>query len=92
MISAWTKIDPDKNCYRYYAIRLEEDLFDPFRVCCEWGRIGAIKHSRRVSVFQNWDAARQYFKDMEEVRLNRGYQSAMYEDIAFPLKVTGAIS
>ena len=55
MISAWTKIEPNKNCYRYYAIWFEADLFDPFRVCCEWGRVGAKKHQRRVLVFQSWE-------------------------------------
>ena len=57
MISAWTKLEPDKNCYRYYAIWFEADLFDPFRVCCEWGRVGAKKHQGRVLVFQSRERA-----------------------------------
>ena len=80
MISAWTKIEPDKNCYRYYAIWFEADLFDPFRVCCEWGRVGAKKHQRRVLIFQSWEEAHQYFKEMEELRLKRGYRTAIYEN------------
>ena len=80
MISAWTKIEPNKNCYRYYAIWFEADFFDPFRVCCEWGRVGAKKQQRRVFFFQSWEEAYQYFKEMEELRLKRGYRTAIYEN------------
>ncbi|SNX70264.1 predicted DNA-binding WGR domain protein [Cereibacter ovatus] len=34
------KIDPDSNCYRFYVIRTEPDLFADRSLVVQWGRIG----------------------------------------------------
>lgn len=34
------KIDPDTNCYRFYVLSIEDDLFEPHSLMVHWGRIG----------------------------------------------------
>ncbi len=40
------RIDPEKNCYRYYGISLEENLFGDRSVIVRWGRIGRARRQR----------------------------------------------
>jgi predicted DNA-binding WGR domain protein len=76
MISTWTKIDPTKNCFRFYAITLASDLFNAYVVSCEWGRIGSKRHHRRVEVFDSADEALAQVKRTEAIRAKHHYQSA----------------
>ncbi|WP_226781392.1 WGR domain-containing protein [Oceaniglobus trochenteri] len=34
------KIEPETNCYRFYEIRIEPDLFAERSLVVSWGRIG----------------------------------------------------
>jgi predicted DNA-binding WGR domain protein len=73
--STWHKMLPDRNCFRFYTIKLESDLFAPARVACEWGRIGSGKHpQRQVLCFGSVEEAEVYRDRQEKVRLKRGYQ------------------
>jgi len=76
MISTWTKIDPRRNCFRFYAISLANDLFNAYVVSCEWGRMGAKKVRRKVEVFTSFDEAMTHVKHIESLRLKHHYQSA----------------
>ena len=74
LCSNWIKIIPSSNCYRFYRILLEGDLFAAWRVRCEWGRLGA-RHTRQlVRVFDDECAARAYLLVQERERQRRGYQ------------------
>ena len=76
MISTWTKIDPTQNCFRFYVISLASDLFDAYVVSCEWGRIGAKRHHRKVDVFDSADEALAQVKRIEALRIKHHYHAA----------------
>lgn len=75
MLSTWTKIEPARNCYRFYAISLASDLFNAYVVSCEWGRIGAKKFRRKVEVFNSVDEAMAQIKRIESLRIRHHYQA-----------------
>ena len=76
MMSTWTKIEPTRNCYRFYAISLANDLFNAYVVSCEWGRIGAKKFRRKVVVFNSLEEAMTQIKYEESLRVKHQYQPA----------------
>ena len=76
MLSTWTKIEPARNCYRFYAISLANDLFNAYVVSCEWGRIGAKKFRRKVVVFNSLEEAMTRIKYEESLRIKHHYQAA----------------
>jgi predicted DNA-binding WGR domain protein len=76
MRSTWTKIDPTKNCFRFYAITLASDLFNAYVVSCEWGRIGGKRNHRKVEVFDFKADAVAYIQQLEKLRLKHHYQIA----------------
>ncbi len=76
MLSTWTKVEPARNCYRFYAISLASDLFNAYVVSCEWGRIGAKKCRRKVVVFNSLEEAMTQIKDEESLRVKHHYQLA----------------
>ena len=73
MMSTWTKIEPARNCYRFYAISLASDLFNAYVVSCEWGRIGAKKCRRKVAVFNSLDEAMTQLKHEKSLRIKHQY-------------------
>lgn len=40
------KVDPETNCFRYFEIRVEPDLFAPAALVTHWGRIGGRGRTR----------------------------------------------
>ena len=73
--TTWEKIEPGKNCYRFYIIRLESDLFAKARVSCEWGRIGSGKHpQRQIICFDTIEEAEIYQERQVKLRTKRGYK------------------
>ncbi|MFO1374881.1 MAG: WGR domain-containing protein [Agitococcus sp.] len=75
-MSTWTKIEPTRNCYRFYAISLANDLFNAYVVSCEWGRIGAKKFRRKVVVCNSLEEAMTQIKHEESLRVKHHYQLA----------------
>ena len=75
MMSTWIKIEPTRNCYRFYAISLASDLFNAYIVSCEWGRIGAKKFRRKVEVFNSVDEAMAQIKCIESLRIKHDYHA-----------------
>ncbi|PTQ88463.1 WGR domain-containing protein [Agitococcus lubricus] len=74
MMSTWIKIEPTRDCYRFYAISLASDFFNAYVVSCEWGRIGAKKLRRKVTVFNSLDEAMTQLKHEESLRIKHQYQ------------------
>lgn len=69
----WQKIDPERNCYRFYIIRLQADLFSAWRVECAWGRLNSGRAQRKVRCFDDLSEAEDY-RDKESLRrAKRGY-------------------
>lgn len=75
MMSTWIKIEPTRNCYRFYAISLASDLFNAYVVSCEWGRLGAKKLRRKVAVFNSLDEAMAQVERIESTRVKHHYQA-----------------
>lgn len=76
MISYWTRIDPLHNCFRYYTIAIESDLFDKYLVKREWGRLGT-HHRRPSSLTERFDShedAMTYVKAQEAERVKKRYR------------------
>ncbi len=72
--TTWHKTAPDSNCFRFYTIRIEDDLFAIARVACEWGRIGSGKHpNRQVISFGSVEEAEIFKERQEKIREKRGY-------------------
>lgn len=40
------RVDPERNCFRYYGIFVEENLFGDRSLVIRWGRIGRIARER----------------------------------------------
>ncbi len=76
MRSTWTKIDPTKNCFRFYAITMASDLFNAYVVSCEWGRIGGKLSHRKVDVFTSFDEAVAQVKRIEALRVKHHYHES----------------
>ncbi|MCZ4259671.1 MAG: WGR domain-containing protein [Limimaricola soesokkakensis] len=66
------KIDARRNCYRFYEITVEPDLFAQAALVVRWGRIGGRGRSRIAgsgSVREAQDLATRLLK----LRLRHGY-------------------
>lgn len=66
------KIDARRNCYRFYEITVEPDLFAQAALVVRWGRIGGRGRSRIAgsgSVHEAQDLATRLLK----LRLRHGY-------------------
>lgn len=74
MDSDWRKVDPDRNCFRVYTIRLERDLFEPYRVCCQWGHIGSRNMQRLIRVFPSFENAACYIEKAVSERVKKNYE------------------
>lgn len=66
------KINPEDNCFRFYNLSIEGDLFEPHALVAHWGRIGtrgrqAIRASGSRSEVE--DAARKILR----LRERHGY-------------------
>ena len=83
MMLTWTKIEPTRNCYRFYAIWFASDLFDVYVVSCEWGRIGAKKFRRKVAIFHSLDEAMTQLKHEESLRIKHQFNSFKSHSITF---------
>ncbi len=67
------KIDAQANCYRFYEIGIERDLFAEAALVVRWGRIGGRGRSRIAgsgSTAQAHDMATRIL----QLRLKHGYQ------------------
>ena len=71
--SAWAKIQPEKNCFRYYAIAMDDDLFSPFRITMSWGRMGSRRLKQLVRVFDDRVSAELFYAKKVKERLRNGY-------------------
>ena len=68
------KVEPARNCHRWYRVSLRPDLFDQVVLVREWGRLGNRgTGQRRVEPFNNLVAARKAMKAAVAGKVKRGY-------------------
>lgn len=65
-------VDPEKNCFRYYGISLENNLFGDRSVVVRWGRIGRAK-SQRVDASGSAREMAARAQKLATQKLRRGY-------------------
>ncbi|WP_090111499.1 WGR domain-containing protein [Limimaricola pyoseonensis] len=66
------KIDRAKNCYRFYEISLEPDLFAQAAIVVRWGRIGG-KGRTRIAGSGSVREAQDLATRLLRLRLRHGY-------------------
>ncbi len=66
------KIRPEDNCYRYYAISIEENLFGDHSLVVRWGRIGRLGRERIAASGERCQISLAAAKLTQEKR-RRGY-------------------
>lgn len=69
MEKAW--INPKKS--RYYAARVESDLFGFPILDCHWGSTVTNRHGGQMKVFKNLAEAQEAIEKLNKKRLKRGY-------------------
>ena len=76
------KIDPASNCFRFYVIRSEPDLFAGAALVVQWGRIG---RTGRTAIRGSGppDQMALMTQRLVRLRLHRGY-------VQVPVTPTGA--
>lgn len=67
------KIDPDRNCFRFYESRLEDDLFAEAALVVQWGRIGTRGRIRITTSGQRREMDLAALR-MMGMKLRRGYR------------------
>lgn len=80
--SEWQKVDPARNCFRVYSIRLELDLFGPYRVCCRWGRRGSRNMRRLIRVYGCLEDAENCIQRAVKLRQKKGYVRVVEGEVA----------
>ncbi len=65
-------IDPDKNRFRQYCLRITPGLFGDYCLCIRWGRIGTEGNSKGYW-YQTSEEALLHADRIIQKRLKRGY-------------------
>jgi len=69
-----TRIDDTANCWRFYRLSLQEDLFGGTALIRHWGRIGT-GGQLRVALYRDRGAAQGALEDLLGQKTKRGYRS-----------------
>jgi predicted DNA-binding WGR domain protein len=66
------KVEPEENCFRYYEISLEDNLFGDRSLVVRWGRIGRLGRERIAASGKEETLAVMASK-LTQTKLKRGY-------------------
>ena len=64
--------EPDLNCFRFYRMEVERDLFGAWTLMRSWGRIGTQGRDR-IDSFDSCAAAEQARDRLAATKTRRGY-------------------
>lgn len=67
------KINPEKNQYRFYTVRVTPSLFNEWILIREWGRIGS-GGTLRNNIFSTEEEALQKMKSVLKDKIKKGYE------------------
>jgi len=65
-------INPDRNMFRFYEIRVEPTLFDEHALLICWGRIGK-RGRQRIALTGNFAEVQKTAEKLEKTKVKRGY-------------------
>lgn len=69
------RIDSSKNCFRWYQVWVQRDLFGNWAVWSSWGRIGAATYRQRLCPAADRDDAHRQARALIRRKMKRGYHS-----------------
>lgn len=69
------RVDPSRNCARYYVLSIEPTLFEEVTLARRWGRIGG-KARERVEAFDDEAGARASLEAWLARKSRRAYEQA----------------
>jgi predicted DNA-binding WGR domain protein len=70
-----TRIDPAKNCYRWYQVWVQPDLFNDWVVWTAWGRLGSVRYRQRLYPVADPENAAALARHIIDRKVRRGYHS-----------------
>jgi len=68
------RVDADRNCWRWYEVWIQPDLFGQWAVWIAWGRIGARHYRQRLYPVHGPLAASAAARQLIQRKVHRGYQ------------------
>ncbi len=68
------RIDPSINCYRWYRIWVQPNLWNQWCVWTAWGRLGTPHYRQRWYPAPTYEAAVGQARSMIARKVRRGYQ------------------
>ena len=71
------RIQPDRNCYRFYELSLQPGLFQEWSLRRSWGRMGTTGHDKTVW-FPSRAQAEQLYERKRREKLRRGSLPALF--------------
>jgi predicted DNA-binding WGR domain protein len=71
------RIEPARNCYRYYALSLQPGLFEEWSLTRSWGRMGT-KGRHLIVWFASQEEAERVYERTRRAKLRRGYQPTLF--------------
>jgi predicted DNA-binding WGR domain protein len=77
------RIDAEANCYRFYVLDIEKDLFGETVLARRWGRIGTYGKAR-FDQYPDEEAARAALAALVLAKQKRGYRDAMPSFLGAP--------
>lgn len=69
-----TRVEPEANVHRYYALEVLPDLFGGASLVRAWGRIG-LSRTTRIELHPDEGRALDALRDWEAAKRRRGYAS-----------------
>ena len=69
------RINPTWNCFRWYQVWVQQDLFGDWAVWTAWGRIGAAAARQRLRPATNRSDAQFQAQAIVRRKTKRGYQT-----------------
>jgi predicted DNA-binding WGR domain protein len=70
-----TKIEPERNMARFYALDLQPNLFGEWSAIKEWGRIGRAGQGRSALYAERVQAETAFSRELGR-RIRRGYRAS----------------
>lgn len=68
------RVDASHNCFRWYQVWVQPDLFGIWTVWTAWGRIGSIRYRQRLRPTDGPSEALQLAQTIIARKMRRGYR------------------
>lgn len=72
------RIHPSTNCYRWYRVWVQRDLFGVWAVWTAWGRMGSVRYRQRLYPVATLDDAEALARHIIHRKIRRGYQFVLH--------------